>query len=102
MLLALAKVHVAVPDALQNATASSSRESDAPTEVAEAKERRRPYDDEEDSSDDSWSDEEEALTPEELEKLWEYEQDAWSMLLRGDAMSEHMEEQYFSGKERRI
>ena len=91
-----------VPDVLQNATGESSREADAPTEVAEAKERRRPYDDEEDSSDDSWSDEEEALTPEELEKLWEYEQDAWSMLLRGDAMSEHMEEQYFSGKERRI
>jgi hypothetical protein len=36
-----------------------------------------------------------SLTPEQLDALWEQEKEAWSMLLRGKAISEHMEEQYF-------
>jgi len=37
-----------------------------------------------------------ALSPSELEALWETEKKAWSVLLQGTAVTEHMEEEYFA------
>ena len=42
------------------------------------------------------------VTPEQLPELWQQEKDAWSALLAGTSIAEHMEEFYFKGIEEAV